>query len=81
MSTLPNSNTNQFSTASSFSLFIEKRAKEKRMQYMDAVLEYCAENYIDPRDIASLINKSLRDKIEVEMQDANMLPKAAQLDV
>ena len=51
------------------------------MPYMDAVLDYCAENYIDPEDIASLINKSLRDKIQVEMQEANMLPKQATLDV
>jgi hypothetical protein len=78
---LTSENTNQFSTASSFSLFIEKRAREKRMPYMDAVLEYCAENYIDPRDIASLINKSLKDKIQLEMIEANMLPKQAQLDV
>jgi len=51
------------------------------MPYMDAVLEYCAENYIDPQDIASLINKSLKDKIQLEMIEANMLPKQAQLDV
>lgn len=81
MHTSQPSNTNQFSTASSFSLFIEKRAKEKKMPYMDAVLAYCAENYIDPEDIASLINKSLRDKIQVEMQEANMLPKQATLEM
>ncbi len=45
-------NLNPFNTASSFSLFIEKRAMEKHMPYMDTVLEYCAENYIDPEDIA-----------------------------
>jgi hypothetical protein len=74
-------NLNPFNTASSFSLFIEKRAMENRMPYMDTVLEYCAENYIDPEDIASLINKSLKDKIQIEMIEANMLPKQAKLDV
>jgi hypothetical protein len=74
-------NLNPFNTASSFSLFIEKRAMEKHMPYMDTVLEYCAENYIDPEDIASLINKSLKDKIQIEMIEANMLPKQAKLDV
>jgi hypothetical protein len=78
---LTSENTNQFNTASSFSLFIEKKAREKRMPYMDAVLEYCAENYIDPQDIASMINKSLRDKIQMEMIEANMLPKQGKLDV
>ena len=51
------------------------------MQYMDAVLQYCSDNFIDPEDIAKMINKSLRDKIAVEMREANMLPKQAQLDV
>ena len=74
-------NLKQFDTASSFSLYIEKVAKEKKMQYMDAVLQYCADNFIDPDDIAKMINKSLRDKIEVEMREANMLPKQAKLDV
>jgi hypothetical protein len=71
----------QFDTASSFSLYIERMAKEKRMPYMDAVLKYCEENFIDPEDIAKMINKSLRDKIAVEMREANLLPKQAKLDV
>jgi len=78
---LMSENLKQFDTASSFSLYIEKVAKEKKMQYMDAVLQYCADNFIDPDDIAKMINKSLRDKIEVEMREANMLPKQAKLDV
>ncbi len=48
---------------------------------MDAVLEYCKQNFLEPEDIASLINKSLKDKIEMDFRDANMLPKQAQLDV
>jgi Phage late-transcription coactivator len=74
-------NSKQFDTASSFSLYIESVAREKKMQYMDAVLQYCEENFIDPQDIASMINKSLRDKIAVEMREANLLPKQATLDV
>jgi hypothetical protein len=48
---------------------------------MDAVLEYCKDNFLEPEDIASLINKSLKDKIEMDFRNANMLPKQAQLDV
>jgi hypothetical protein len=70
-----------FKTANEFSLFIEQHARTKRMSHMDAVLEYCKENYLEPQDIASLINKSLKDKIEMDFRDANMLPKQAQLDV
>jgi hypothetical protein len=70
-----------FKSSNEFSLHIEKKAREKRINHMDAVLEYCRENFLEPEDIASLVNKSLKDKIEMDFRDANMLPKQAQLDV
>lgn len=70
-----------FSTANEFSLYIEQVVREKKMSYMDAVLNYCKENYLEPDDIASLINKSLKDKIEMDFRELNYLPKQAQLDV
>ena len=70
-----------FKTANEFSLHIEKIVKEKRLSYMDAVLEYCKENYLEPDDVSSLINKSLKDKLEVDFREANYLPKQAKLDV
>jgi KaiC/GvpD/RAD55 family RecA-like ATPase len=70
-----------FKTANEFSLHIEQIVKEKKVNYMDAVLEYCKENYLEPSDVASLINKSLKDKIEMNFRELNYLPKQAQLDV
>jgi len=70
-----------FSTANEFSLYIEQVVREKKKSYMDAVLDYCKENYLEPDDIASLINKSLKDKIEMDFRELNYLPKQAQLDV
>lgn len=70
-----------FKTSNEFSLHIEKTAREKRMSHMDAVLHYCQENFLEPQDVVSLINKSLKDKIEMDFREANMLPKTAQLDV
>ena len=55
--------------------------KDRKLNHMDAVLEYCKENYIEPSDVSSLINKSLRDKIEMNFRELNYLPKQAQLDV
>lgn len=72
---------NMFKTANEFSLHIEAIVRDKRMSYMDAVLEYCKENFLEPEDIASLINKSLKDKIEMDFRELNYLPKQAQLDV
>lgn len=55
--------------------------RENRLSYMDAVLEYCKENFLEPDDISKLINKSLKDKIEMEFRELNYLPKQGTLDV
>jgi hypothetical protein len=55
--------------------------RNSKMTYMDAVLEYCKENYLEPEDVSKLINRSLKDKIEMNFRDLNYLPKQAQLDV
>ena len=70
-----------FKTANEFSLHIESIVKEKRLSYMDAVLHYCKENFLEPADVSSLINKSLKDKIEMDFRELNYLPKQAKLDV
>jgi hypothetical protein len=70
-----------FKNSNEFSLYIEQLVQEKRMSHMDAVLEYCKENFLEPQDVSRLINKSLKDKIEMNFRDLNYLPKQAQLDV
>lgn len=70
-----------FKNASSFSLHIEELARNNRISHMDAVLKYCEDNFVEPDDIKNLINKTLKDKIENDMREANMLPKQAILDV
>ena len=70
-----------FKTANDFSLHIEGIVRDKKLSYMDAVLQYCQENFIEPEDITSLINKSLKDKIEMNFRELNYLPKQATLDV
>jgi hypothetical protein len=37
-------------------------------------------NYIEPEDVAKLINKSLKDKLEMNFVDMNYLPRQAVLD-
>ena len=65
-----------------FSLEIEKIVQAKRgISYMDAVLKYCDDNEIDPGSVGSLISKPLKDKIAIEAQNLNYLPKTGQLPV
>ena len=65
-----------------FSLKIEKLVKEKRdLTYMDAVIWYCEQNDIDVATVNPLISKTLKQKIEMEAQKLNFLPKTGVLPV
>ena len=57
-----------------FALTIESMVKEKRISYMDAILKFCEENDIDPSSVGSLINKSLKEKIQLEAEKEDHLP-------
>jgi hypothetical protein len=70
-----------FKNTNEFALFIESIVSEKRVSHMDAVLMYCEKNFIDPEDISSLINKNLKQKIELNFIEANLLPKKGKLDL
>ena len=70
-----------FKTSNEFSLFIEKMAVDKKLTHLEAVLLFCSDHLIDPDDIASKVNKSLKSKIEQNFRDLNYLPKQAQLDM
>ena len=69
-----------FETANEFSMFIESLAADKKLNVVDTILEYCEENYIEPEEITKLINKSLKDKLEISFIDMNYLPKHSTLD-
>lgn len=69
-----------FKNAATFSLHIEELARSRKMSHMEAVLQYCEDNFVEPDDIKTLINKTLKDKIEEDLRELNMLPKKAQLE-
>lgn len=70
-----------FKSANEFSLFIETEKAKTGKNFMECILDYCEENYIDPEDIASLVNKNLKQKIAFELSEQNYFPKKASLDL
>ena len=60
-------------TPNKFALIIEDIVKSKQISYIDAILEYCKDNEIDPSNTKSMINKTLKEKIAYEAQNLNML--------
>ena len=62
---------------SKFSKIIEEVVIDKRIPYMDAVLQYCEDNDIDTATIGPLINKSLKEKIKIEAEKLNLVEKSS----
>ena len=68
-------------TPKQFALSIEKRASQKRISHMEAVLDYCTEKQIEPDQVTHLINRNLKEKIKANAESLNFLPKTAALPV
>jgi len=66
-----------------FGLLIESIVKEKKISYMDAVIHFCEKNDVDITTVGPMINKSLKEKIQIEAQKLNMLnlPKSNTLPI
>lgn len=62
-------------TQKRFSKIIEDISRQKNLNYMDAVLHYCSENELEPEDIRKFVSKTLKEKIALNAQDLNYLPK------
>ncbi len=58
---------------------IEEMVIEKNVTYMDACLEYCKDNNVEPESLGRLINKALKQKIQVEAENLNFFKKTSTL--
>ena len=76
-----NNNELDIITPTKFSLLIEQMVQTKHISYMDACLEYCKEKEIEPNSIARLVNKALKQKIQMEAEELHFLPKTNSLPV
>jgi|TARA_B110000914_G_C15134248_1_gene296404 ABC-type xylose transport system substrate-binding protein len=76
-----NLNSETVQTAKKFSLNIEHIARDKEISHMDAVLDYCFVNNIEPDTVGRLITKALKEKIEANARELNYLERQAQLPI
>ena len=60
-------------TPKKFSLAVEQVVQECGCSHMEAVLDYCEKNSIEP--------DTLKEKIECNARDLHYLPKVAQLPI
>ena len=69
-------------TKISFSLGVESIKREWELNsYVDAVFAFIDENDIEVDIVPKLINKSLKDKLELEAMELNLLPRTGALPI
>ena len=68
-------------TSKEFVIIIEKLKREKRISYIDAIVSYCEKNNIETDTVGKLISKPLKEKIEVEARNLNLLQKTGSLPI
>ena len=58
---------------------LEELAAKGKLSYIEAIVEYADSIDVEIESIAKLLNHSIKDKIELEAQNLNMLKKSARL--
>lgn len=73
--------TKRFRSPNEFSIYIDEMVNRMKIPYMEAVINYCNEVDIEVDAIGSLINQKLREKIQMEAEQANMMKPRGHLPV
>ena len=68
-------------TPKKFAIKIEEIVSKGGVSYMDAILDYCEKNQMEPDAIAPLISRPLKEKIEADARELNFLPRVAPLPI
>jgi hypothetical protein len=64
-----------------FSLMIEDMVTAMQITYIDAITEYCSKSGMETEIAETLINTTLKGKIEVEARQLRFLPKEDTLPI
>lgn len=73
--------TKRFRSPTEFSLYIEERVVRERIGYMDAIIDYCLTNDVEIDNVGNLVTPALKEKIQLEAEDANMMKPRGKLPV
>ena len=73
--------TKRFRSPNEFSIYIDELVNQFNVTYMDAVIKYCQEKDIDVESIGPLINKKLKDKIQLEAEQQHMMKPRGHLPI
>lgn len=64
---------NEFLTDESFMITIERMVAQKKINHIEAVIEFCSQNSIDIEEILPLITRPLKEKIKLDAMETGMM--------
>ena len=73
--------TKKFRSPTEFSLYIEERVLREKIGYMDAIIDYCTINDVEIDNIGALVTKGLKEKVQIEAEDSNMMKPKGKLPI
>lgn len=79
---MPKTETNEelnkkFLSKDKFSEDIEQLVLSTKMNYIDAIVQYCEKNSIEIETVSKLISKPLKDRLKFDAQELNYLKKTS----
>ena len=66
-------------TPKKFALIVDELVRTKNLTHMEAILYYCEQNMLEPASVTKWIDQCLKDKIQLDAEKLNYLPKTSQL--
>tara|TARA_Y100000992_G_scaffold215037_1_gene148333 strand:- start:1647 stop:1907 length:261 start_codon:yes stop_codon:yes gene_type:complete len=67
----------KFLTPTKFSMEIEKIVAEQKLNYIDAICQYCEMNDIEIQSVSKLITKPLKERLKYDAIQLNFMKKTS----
>ena len=67
----------KFLTPTKFSMEIEKIVAEEKLNYIDAICQYCEMNDIEIQSVSKLITKPLKERLKYDAIQLNFMKKTS----
>ena len=71
----------KFLTPTKFSMEIEKIVAEQKLNYIDAICQYCEMNDIEIQSVTKLITKPLKERLKYDAIQLNFMKKTSRANL
>ena len=71
----------KFLTPTKFSMEIEKIVAEEKINYIDAICQYCEMNDIEIQSVSKLVTKPLKERLKYDAIQLNFMKKTSRANL